>query len=143
LLERTNLGASYIIKAPTHEIERARGRLLIHFMHELHRQPTAPVIRTVLSLIDRPDSSLRLETFSNLDDPDQRANLEALRAQNEVFLLFYDEGLAHRLTKRVPRRYPQLLTRLLTQATVHRATIPDAVFDFDRAKAEVINATSL
>lgn len=143
VMEATNLGTGYVIKAPTLEIESVRGPVLIHIAHELHKRPAAPVLRTVISLLDKPNSSLRLETFSNLDDEDQRANLEALSGQKDVYLLFYDEALTHRLAKRVGLRYPQLLSRLLDEAAAHRATIADALFDFDRAKAEVMAQTDL
>lgn len=141
--EATNLGTAYIIKAPTEEIESVRGPVLIHLMHELHRRPSAPVLRTLISLHDRPNSSLKLETFTNLEDESQRANFDALRDQQQVFLLFYDEALTHRLSKQVALRFPHLIDDLIVQALRHRAAIPNGLFDFDTAKAEVLHATSL
>jgi hypothetical protein len=55
----------------------------------------------VVKIYDQPDRPLGLETFINVDEPDQRQDFAALAEQEELLLLFYDETMSHRLTKRV------------------------------------------
>jgi hypothetical protein len=58
-------------------------------------------------------------------------------------LLFYDEQLAHRLTKVVPQDDPGQSAQVLAAAERVLATIPKEHFDFDRAKRAVMEATDL
>jgi hypothetical protein len=133
----------FVIKAPAAEIERLRGRVPIELRHELYDHPSAPVLRMVLTFFDQPDRPLALETFINVDDPQQRADFAAMAEQEEVGLLFYDDALSHRLTKsrRAPGR--AAVTMVLTRAEALRRAIPSDRYDFDRAKDEVIRSTHL
>src|SRR5215216_6895249 len=96
-----NQGTVLIVKAPRPEIRSVQGRVPIELRHELYQHPAAPVVRLVTRIYDRPDSSLGLETFINVEDPDQRADYAALAEQDHLLMLFYDDRLAHQLTKRV------------------------------------------
>src|SRR3989442_834601 len=73
LLQETDQGSIFICKAPAPDIQSLRGPIPIHFRYELYQQPTAPVIRTVVRLYDQPQHPLALETFSNVEDPQQRS----------------------------------------------------------------------
>src|SRR3954464_389113 len=64
-----NQGTVLIVKAPRQEIRSVRGPVPIELTHELYQHPTAPVVRMVTRIHDRPDSSLSLETFINVEDP--------------------------------------------------------------------------
>jgi hypothetical protein len=120
-----------------------RGRVPIQVRNELYEHPAAPVIRTVLVIYDQPERPLKLESFINVGDPQQRADFAALSQQEELRLLFYDEQLAHRLSKVVPNRAPEAMTEVLAAAERLRGAIAPERFNFDRAKAEVMRATRL
>ncbi len=143
LTHSSDQGALYIVKAPALEIASLRGRFPIGLTHALHRHPAAPVIRSVLAFYDQPDRPLKMDTFLNIADEDQRACFASLAEQEELTLLFYDETLAHRLSKRVRNGDPAGMRRLLAVADALRAMIPLDHYDYDTAKAAVLRSTSL
>jgi hypothetical protein len=136
-------GTAFVIKAPSPEIESMRGNVPVHLRHELYEHPAAPVIRTVTSIYDQPDRPMRLETFFNVADEQQRADYAALATQENLYLLVYDEKLVHRLTKAVGHLDSEVMTQILARAQEFLAGIPAEEVDFDRAKAAVMEATSL
>lgn len=97
----TDKGTVLVIKAPHRDIQSARGRVPIHVRHELYNHPSAPVIRMTVTIYDQPQHPLAMETFINVEDPQQRADYEGLAKQKTLHMLFYDETLRHRLTKGV------------------------------------------
>jgi hypothetical protein len=141
--EATDQGTAFVVKAPGRDIAGLRGNVPIEQRHELYRHPSAPVIRLLTTLFDRPARPLKLETFINVGDAAQRADLAALAEQRETLYLFYDEQLTHRLSKRVATVDGAAITALLAEAGRLQAAIPADRFDFDRAKAEVMEATTL
>jgi len=143
LLHATNLGTALIVKAPGHEIASARGAVPIGFNHELYNHPASPVIRMVTRIYDQPASSLALETFVNVGDPDQRADYETLAHQDERTMLFYDETPRHALSKRVRLSDRGHLLQVLTTADRLLTAIPEDRRDFDAAKADVMAQSSL
>src|SRR5438876_11154080 len=68
LMQETDIGTVFLVKAPARDIQSLRGTIPIRFVHELYAQPTAPVIRTVVTLYDRPQNPLAIETFTNVED---------------------------------------------------------------------------
>jgi len=70
--------------------------------------------------------------FTNPDDPDQHTHFADLAEQVEIPLLFCDESLSHRLSKRLRNMTARLL-----------ATIPPKHRDFDQAKADILEGTQL
>ena len=143
LTHGTDQGTVLLVKAPAEEIRSLGGRVPIHLRYELYDDPAAPVIRMVVRIHDQPDRPLALETFINVEDPQQRDDLAALANQDRLLMLFYDEGLAHRLTKTVPHTQNALVTQILDQANSLLAGIPRERFDFDAAKRRVMETTSL
>jgi hypothetical protein len=143
LTHGSDQGTLYLVKAPAREIESLRGTFPIRFRHELHQHPAAPVIRTVSTLYDVPDRPLRLETFTNVGDAMQREDYARLATQEELLMLFYDEQLRHRLSKRIPHPNREALVAVFTRAQELAAAIPATRFDFDRAKAAVMERTRL
>ncbi len=141
--QATNKGTVLVIKAPGREIESVRGRVPVHLRYYLYQHPAAPVIRMILTIYDQPKTPLAFETFINVEDTAQRSDFEALANQRELDLLFYDEELAHRLGKRVHIGLPKVVRQILSAADRLLAAIPKERFDFDRAKAEVMGATTL
>lgn len=101
ILVPTNQGTVMAIKIPRRDIESARGTVPIQVRHELFSHPQAPVIRMVVTIYDKPRSPLALETFINVEDPQQKADHEALAEQEELYMLFYDETVTHQLSKGV------------------------------------------
>lgn len=143
LTHPTDRGTAFIIKAPAREIESVRGTVPIEFRHELYQHPAAPVIRIVTVIYDQPDSALALESFINVQDEQQRSDYEALANQDRVHMLFYDEQLAHRLTKAVGSLDRDAILRVLNQADALCAVIPRERYDFDRAKVDVLRTIKL
>jgi len=145
LTNATDRGTAYVVKAPAFELATLRGTFPIGLRHELFSHPAAPVIRTILSLYDRPQHPLKLESYINVAEADQRADFAALAAQDELLLLFYDRELQHRLSKRVP--YPAAdraeIPLILSRADLLLGAIPGGEFDYDKANADVLLHTTL
>lgn len=141
--QATDHGTVFVVKAPALDIESVRGRVPIQLRHALYEHPAAPVIRTVTTIYDQPERPLALETFINVADEQQRADVATLSRQRELHLLFYDEHLSHRLSKAVRLRDQETLGRIVQQAERLAAAIPDERFDFDSAKQAVMEATRL
>ena len=120
-----------------------RGRVPIAVRHELYAHPSAPVIRTILHIYDRPATPLALEVFTNITDMQQREEFVALSRQASFLMLFYDEQLAHRVTKVVPQDNPAEVTLVVSSAERLLARIPTDQVDFDRAKDAVQRRTHL
>ena len=141
--QATSEGTAYVIRAPAAELVTLRGRIPIGLRHELYAHPAAPVIRTVLSILDRPRRPLTLETFCNVAEADQRADFAALADQERLMLLFYDEQLQHRLTKLVPYPDRRDIPLILARAEALAAAIPPDQLDFNQAKAAVQRRTRM
>jgi hypothetical protein len=140
LTHATDRGTVFVIKAPESIIQSVQGRVPIQVRHELYDHPAAPVIGILTTIYDQPQSPLWLETFINANDADQHADYATLAEQRELFMLFYDEGLRHRLTKAVGGLEPQAMREVLRRADRYLATIPPERFDFDLAKRAVMEA---
>ena len=143
LLWGTDQGTVFVVKAPAREIQSLRGNVPVQVTHELYQHPQAPVIRTVIHWYDQPNSPLALESYINVEDPQQRADFLDLAQRPELRFLFYDRALRHRLSKVVRNPDPETITEIAQTAERLRATIPEERFDFDAAKADVMARTSL
>ena len=141
--EATDQGTALVIKAPALDIESMRGRIPILLRHELYAHPAAPVIRMVLRMYDRPRNPLALETFINIEDPAQRADYAALGQQENIPLLFYDQDLEHRLSKRVRNDAQEIVARVLAEADTLLVAVPKHRFSFETAKAAVMRMALL
>jgi len=139
----TDRGTVLLIKAPGHEIETLRGRLPIQVRHELFEHQTAPVIRLVVTFYDQPARPLAVESFINVEDPQQRADFAALVDQQELDMLLYDETLTHRLTKRVGYTAGEQAKLVLERADSLFHAIPQDRFSFETAKAWVMANTTM
>jgi hypothetical protein len=125
-MQETDQGTAFVVKLPARDIDSARGTVRIHLRHELYKHPAAPVIRTVLVIYDQPEAPLAMETFTNIEDEQQRSHFAALAQQDALILLFYDEQLAHRLTKVVPQDEPGQSAVVLATAERVLASIPNS-----------------
>jgi hypothetical protein len=143
LTHATDQGTVLVLKAPRSEIDSVRGTVPIQLRHELHRHPAAPVIRMVVTVYDQPARPLAFDTFINVADPEQRDDFAALSNQQELHLLFYDEQLRHQLSKSVALRDQVKLRGMLVIAQDLRHAIADEAYDFDRAKAAVMEGNPL
>jgi hypothetical protein len=90
LFQGTDRGTVLVVKVPSPEIQSVRGPVPIHLQHALYEHPRAPVRRSTVSIVDKPDSQLAVETCTNVGDSIQRDEFAALARQNEILLLFYD-----------------------------------------------------
>ena len=145
LSQPTNRGIAYVLKVHDSDIASLTGSLPIWVRRELFETPSAPVIRTVVRLYDRPKTPLCLESFINIADSVQRAEFASLAAQERLLFLFYDQQLTLRLRKSVLRAEDQRrgATEILHAASKLLTTISSEQFDFDRAKAAVLAATDI
>jgi hypothetical protein len=108
----------------------------VKLAHDLYEHPSAPVIRTVVKIYDQPEHPLALETFINVDEPDQWQDFAAPAEQEELLLLLYDETLSHRLTKRVRYTGGAQMRNTLNWADRVRAGLPDDRYVLDAAKPD-------
>jgi hypothetical protein len=143
LTHTTSAGTAFVIKTPSADLTTVRGRVPIRVQHELYDHPAAPVLRTVLTIFDRPQRPLKLECFANVTDPDQRADFAALADQEHLVLLFYDQQLQHRLSELVPCPERHQVPGIVARAAALAAAIAPAQRDFDAAKAAVMERTTL
>jgi hypothetical protein len=143
LMHETNHGTVFVVKLPATEIQSLGGRVPMHVRHELYQHPAAPVIRTVIRIFDRPENPLGLEMFTNVEEADQRADFARLAGQQNIHLLFYDEQLNHRLTKGMENVESLKIHEIVAAADLVRAEIAPEHYDFDRAKADIVERTSL
>jgi hypothetical protein len=143
LFHASDAGTVLVVKAPSPELGTLRGVVPIALTHELYDHPRSPVIRSLLTFFDRPRAPLRLETFTNVADAEQHALFAALADQEDLLLLCYDELLHHRLSKRVPNATAGEIPRIVATANRLLAAVPPARRDFDQAKADVWEVTSL
>jgi hypothetical protein len=142
-MQETNDGTVHVIKLPAREIDSLRGRVPIQVRHEVYAHPQAPVIRSVITIYDQPDRPLALETMTNVAEQDQRDDFARLAKQKELLLLFYDEQLQHRLSKRLGNVEPEMIEGILSKAEILRRRIPPGQYDFMAAKADVMHHTTL
>lgn len=139
----TDMGTVFVVKAPGKDIDSVRGRVPIELNHELYNHPAAPVIRTVMRIYDEPERPLALETFTNVEDLQQATDFANLGEQEELYLLFFDETLPHRLTKAVHLGDREIIMGIMSEANTLLAAIPKERFNFEQAKAAVMAATKL
>ena len=142
-MHETNQGTVFVVKLPGSEIEGLNGRIPMDVRHELYEHAAAPVIRTVIRIYDRVDNPLGLETFTNVEQDDQRTDFARLALQPHLYLLFYDENLKHRLTKGVGNSQSETIVKIVEAAERIRAQIPTSRYDFDRAKDDIVSRTEL
>jgi hypothetical protein len=140
---RSDRGAVYVVKVPDADIRSMAGPVPIEVMHELYQHPLAPVVRTVVRVFDQPQSPLALESFFNLADESQWAEYASLSEQQHLTFLFYDQSLQHQLTKQVRNSAGDHMRNILNWADRVKAAIPDSQYDFDGAKADVMQRFSL
>ena len=143
LLWGTDQGSVFVAKAHRRDIQSLRGNVPVQVRHELYDHPQAPVIRTVTTWYDKPTTPLAIECFTNIEDAEQKADFSDLAQRDQLRFLFYDQQLAHRLTKVVPNHDRETIARIATVAAELRARIPAARYDFDAAKRDVMERTSL
>lgn len=141
--QATDQGTVFVLKAPARDIASTRGPVPVHITHELYMHEAAPVIRIVLMLVDDPTSPLAFETFVNVADEQQRADYAALITQDTLLLLFYDESLTHRLSKRVQNSSRTELPIMLNKADAEIAIIGQDMVDFEVAKSAVMERINL
>jgi hypothetical protein len=96
----TSLSIGHFLYLTTNRIiSKFTGNVLMRGTHELHREPQAPVIRSVVKIYDDPMHPLAIETFTNVRDDEQRRNFDTLTGQPMYIFTLYNPQLTHRLTK--------------------------------------------
>ncbi len=143
LLVGTDQGSAFVAKLPGREIAAVRGRVPMHVQIRLYDHPAAPVIQLVTHIYDQPQQPLALESFINIAEEDQATDFRALGEQERLHYHFYDEQLAHQLTKEILGGPLDEVEPIADAAEFLRGRIPAGRYDFDRAKAAVIRAYPL
>lgn len=143
LLQATDQGTVLVVKVPTPDIDHLRGTMPVQLEQALFQHPAAPVIRVVVRLFDQQEGHLGLETFVNVDDPQQREDYAVLATQSRLPLLFYDDVLTHQITKVVPYHQQQEAAAILAAADRMLSAIPRTMFNFEVAKAAVMQRVGL
>lgn len=137
-MHNTTIGSCLVVKIPRQEIDAVRGRLPVSVNYELHRHPAGPVIRLVLTIHDRLQCPLMLETFVNPADLEQAEELADLVARDELRVLFYDQELKNRLTTVVTQAPDPVRDELLPPARRLLMEVLPADLNFDRARHAVM-----
>ncbi|MFN8531922.1 MAG: hypothetical protein U0556_00020 [Dehalococcoidia bacterium] len=127
-----NLGTIVLAKLPAREIASVAGPVPMHLSYQLFDQPAAPVIRMVTRIYDQPRTPLALESFINIAEEDQRSDFAQLATQDELYFLFFDEAITHRLSKHVQNAQQPEVTRILEAAEMLRRRIPQAAMTLTR-----------
>jgi hypothetical protein len=98
--------------------------------------PSAPVLRLRAVIVDQPQNPYRFESFLNVGHEDDARLLEQLLVQEQLYLTFYGEDLAHRFTKVVGQSEAQRaeLAEVVAVARAHWERIPEGERDVERAK---------
>jgi hypothetical protein len=143
LWHASDIGTLLVLKAREPQLESLGGTIPVELDHQLWAHPAAPVIRSLITFHDQLDAPLRLETFTNVADPDQRATFAALERQDQIAVLGYDEHLRHRLSKRVTHSAAAFVPTIVAEADRLLAAIPADQRDFDAAKQHVLEVTAL
>jgi hypothetical protein len=133
----------FVLKAPAEQWAAIRGTVPVRLTHALYNKPTAPVIRTQLQWYDYQSSHLSFETFTNIDDEEQRILFRRLSRQPDVVTLCYSESLDSPIQKRITNAQMKEVEKIAQMALVLRQLIPDHEYDFDQAKARVIASTRM
>jgi hypothetical protein len=146
LLHQTARGTAMLVKAPLDEIRPLLLPVRIQLHCELHSHPLSPVLRTALRLPDRSSRLLLAHATTNVGDPQEHDQIEALKVQRSLFVLLYDDvELIHRLSKRLPlSTYDrETVGKLIAQAERGLAKIPAERRDYPKARAAILEQIRL
>ena len=80
-----------------------------------------------MDILDDPNQPFSIETFLDVNKPEDLALAEKLAAQTTLTLLFYDFGLVYQFSKQLRHRRQQQreLARLLRLAFDHLETVAE------------------
>lgn len=128
---------AFVTHAGEADLASSQGKL-VAYRWELHRLPTAPVIRLRAAILDRPEVPFVLETFLNIGDEEQREVLERLTRQPVLSFDFFGEDFTYCYTKQLdhPPRIRRELAELARLALAYWEALPVSERDFDRAERE-------
>jgi hypothetical protein len=96
----TEEGFALAIRAPREMIEGLRGRIQVEIGFALYSAPTGPVVRIEIAFYDRPEPMV-FESFANVAEPGQKADLLRLAEQDHIKALFFDDTITCVLAKKV------------------------------------------
>lgn len=136
LAAETDAGVVHLCHAPDADIQSFRHKPA-GYRWQLLRMPTAPLIRLLVHIHDRPADPYRFESFLHVGDDTQLDLLAQLAGQAQLHLAFYGDDLTYRYTKVLPHdaQQWQQLDELTARALAYWHALPPATRDFDRAKA--------
>lgn len=131
-------GAVLVAKMDRSEIETCSGRLPVQVRYEVHSAITGPAVRLLLEIHTPSDAPLVLETFFNPAETDQMDDLEDLLAREHLRILFFDEELEHRLSKKVTQPKNEQMPTIAPEARRLLAECDPSDLNFDRTKEAIM-----
>jgi hypothetical protein len=135
LAVESDIGVIHVCHAADDDIDGFANKP-ITYQWQLIKIPTAPLIRLVFTIQDRPDNPYRFESFLNVADDNQVNILSKLANQDRLYMAFFDDALDYRFTKVVPHGIQQwqYLDELVMEAQDYWSKIPPDERDLDQAK---------
>lgn len=130
---------SLVVKTNTNTIQTLRGEVPIHYQWALWDTPWARVLRMEMRIYDRPQAPYALETFMNVEDPEQLADLRRLTVQTHLQIHFFDRRCRYKFSKRLAQDAETRwsLVQAMDMALVTLKGL-NGGWDFNRAKTEVV-----
>ena len=137
-IQATDQGVALVVKLPASNIRTLHGPVRFQLRFQVYEHPVAAVILTILTMHRIQAHPVVVETYVNPDDSLQRMDFEALSKQPNLIVLFYDEKLRHRLSKRVDNVAKIAAIQALHRADAILSNIPDNERDFNTAMADIV-----
>jgi hypothetical protein len=125
-----------LAKAADRDLAGFKGPVPIQTQWLIGRYIDGSVLHWLVVIYDQPANPYRFETFINVAAPEQRACVEALAAQQQICLHFFDSRTEYVFTKVITNsaELQDRLGRLIALADVDYIRLGQG-WDFDRAKA--------
>lgn len=130
---------SLVVKTTSNTIQTLRGDVPIRYQWTVWDTPWARVLRLEMTIYDRPQAPYALETFMNVENPEQLADLRRLTLQKYLQIHFFDRRCRYKFTKRIAQDAEtrwSLLQAIDLALVTHKEL--NGSWDFDRAKVEVM-----
>jgi hypothetical protein len=133
----TDLDVVHVCHAPDIDIVGFHGKP-ITYRWELIKMPSAPLIRLVFAIHDRPGDPFRFESFLNVAEESQANILAQLAGQDRLYFAFYGNNLQHRFTTAVDHdeQQWQRLDEMVAEAESYWEELDENLRDYDLAKTQ-------
>jgi hypothetical protein len=126
LITEVNHETAIVAKMPSADLAGFRGAS-VAYHYELAQYDEGPVLRLAMNILDDPNQPFGIETFLDVNKPEDLALAEKLADQATLTLHFYDFGLTYQFSKQLRHRKQQRqeLARLIRLALDHLETVTE------------------